>query len=329
MPTDLPVAPVLPVFVQRLPHGIQVIDTGFHRPLFDASYLIVEDGRAAFVDTGTNHSVPRLLAALEAAGLARDAVDYVIVTHVHLDHAGGAGLLMQQLPGARLVVHPHGAPHMIDPARLMAGARAVYGDEEVARSYGTVVGVPAERVLRTDDGMVLMLAGRPLKFIDTPGHARHHHCIWDERSRGFFTGDTFGLSYREFDTAQGPWLMPTTTPVQFEPEALRTSVGRMLAFAPECMYLTHYGRAGEGRAEVRRLADLLLKQMDAMVALALSLPADEHRHAAMAAGFAAIYRTSLGEQGCELPADRIEDLLALDLELNAQGMAVWLNRRRS
>ncbi len=329
MPIDLPPARSLPGFVQRLAHGIHAIDTGFHRPLFDASYLIVEDGRAAFVDTGTNHSVPRLLAALEAAGLARDAVDCVIVTHVHLDHAGGAGLLLQQLPDARLVVHPHGAPHMIDPARLMAGARAVYGDEEVARSYGSVVGVPAERVLRTEDGMVLMLAGRPLKFIDTPGHARHHHCIWDERSCGFFTGDTFGLSYREFDTAQGPWLMPTTTPVQFEPEALRTSIGRMLALAPECMYLTHYGRVGEGSAEVRRLAELLLTQMDAMVELALALPADDHRHAAMAAGFGAIYLDSLRAHGCTLPGERISELLALDLELNAQGMAVWLNRRRS
>ena len=324
MPTALP---LVPPFVQALPHGIHVIDTGFHRPMFDASYLIVEGGRAAFVDTGTNHSVPRLLAAVESAGLPLSAVEYVIATHVHLDHAGGVGLLMQQLPDARLVVHPQGAPHLIDPTRLMAGARAVYGDAEVARSYGDVVGVPAERVLRTEDGMVLELAGRPLKFIDTPGHARHHHCIWDARSRGFFTGDTFGLSYREFDTAGVPWLMPTTTPVQFEPEALRDSVARMLAHEPERMYLTHYGRIGNGVAEVRRLGALLLQQMDAMVAFALVLPDDVNRHAAMASGFGRIYLDSLRAHGCGLPAERIDELLALDLELNAQGMTVWLNRR--
>jgi glyoxylase-like metal-dependent hydrolase (beta-lactamase superfamily II) len=310
-------------FVQPLAHGIHVIDTGFHRAMFDASYLIVENGRAAFIDTGTNASVPRLLAALDATGLPRDAVDYVIATHVHLDHAGGVGLLMQQLPAAQLVVHPHGAPHLIDPTRLMNGARAVYGDEEVARSYGDVVGVPAARVLRTDDGMQLDLAGRPLAFIDTPGHARHHHCIWDERSRGWFTGDTFGLSYREFDTARGPWLLPTTTPVQFEPEALRASVQRLLAREPECMYITHYGRVGD----VPRLAALLLEQMDAMVALALELPNDDERHAALMRGFGAIYRDRLQQHGCTLPAERIDELLALDCELNAQGMAVWLNRR--
>ena len=174
-----------PPFVQLIDHGIQVIDTGFHRPLFDASYLIVERGRAAFVDCGTNHSVPRLLAALAGCGLPVEAVDYVIATHVHLDHAGGAGLLMQQLPAATLVVHPLGAPHLIDPARLMASARGVYGDEEVARSYGELVPVAPQRVLRTEDGMTIDFAGRPLTFLDTPGHARHHHCIWDERSRGF------------------------------------------------------------------------------------------------------------------------------------------------
>ncbi|MEO7057147.1 MAG: MBL fold metallo-hydrolase, partial [Caldimonas sp.] len=142
-----------PDFVQTLPHGITVVDTGFHRPLFDAAYLIVESGRAAFVDTGTNQSVPRLLAALAAEGIATDAVDYVIATHVHLDHAGGAGLLMQSLPNARLVVHPRGARHLVDPVHLMAGATAVYGAAEVERSYGSLQPVAAERVLQSHDGM--------------------------------------------------------------------------------------------------------------------------------------------------------------------------------
>ena len=312
-----------PPFVQPIAHGIHVIDTGFHRPAFDAAYLIVEHGRAAFVDAGTNDSVPRLLAALEAAGLTRDAVDFVIATHVHLDHAGGVGQLMRQLPAAQLVVHPQGAPHLIEPSRLMAGARAVYGDDEVARTYGDVIGVPAERVLRTADEMTIDLAGRPLKFLDTPGHARHHHCIWDERSRGFFTGDTFGLSYREFDTPHGAWAMPTTTPVQFEPEALRHSIERMLAYAPDCMYLTHYGRV----VEVPRLANLLLTQLDAMVALALTLPDDAQRHAALMDGFIAIHMQSLHANGSTLSEPRVRELLAMDNELNAQGIAVWLNRK--
>ena len=311
-----------PDFVDVLDHGIHVIDTGFHRPRFDAAYLIVEKGRAAFVDTGTNHAVPRLLAALDDAGLTPDAVEMVIATHVHLDHAGGVGLLMQHLPRARLVAHPRGARHMVDPARLIRSATAVYGTEEMERSYGTLVSVAADRVVTTADRMTLELAGRPLLFLDTPGHAMHHHCIWDERSRSFFTGDTFGLSYRELDSAQGAWIMPTTTPVQFQPEALRRSIERMLAFSPRRLLLTHYGPV----ENVPRLAALFLAQLDEMVALARALAKAPDRHAALKHGLEAIHLKSLRAHGVTLADERIRELLALDLELNARGIGIWLNR---
>jgi glyoxylase-like metal-dependent hydrolase (beta-lactamase superfamily II) len=144
-------------------HGIHTIDTGYVRPRFDAAYLVVENGRGAFVDCGTNHSVDRLLAALAPAGLTPDDVDWLVLTHVHLDHAGGAGTLMQHLPNAQLVAHPRAAPHMIDPARLIAGAMAVYGEAEFTRHYGELLPVPAGRVVVADDGHVVDLAGRPLR----------------------------------------------------------------------------------------------------------------------------------------------------------------------
>ena len=308
-------------FVQSLADGVFVIDTGFYRPLFDASFLLVEDGHAAFIDTGTNFAVPRLLAALADLGLAPAAVDYVIPTHVHLDHAGGAGLLMQSLPNATLLVHPRGARHMIDPQALYQGALAVYGQAEMDRAYGSLVAVPAERVQATADGMTVALAGRPLLFIDTPGHARHHHCIWDERSRGWFAGDTFGLSYRDFDTAQGAWVMPTSSPVQFEPEPLRQSIQRLLAREPAWLYLTHYGRVGDAR----RLAGLLFEQIDAMVALAQAQRSAPERHAALEAGLNQLCRDQLQRHG--LPdIDTGLAALALDIELNAQGLGIWLDR---
>ena len=312
----------LPDFVESLGGGIYAIDTGFHRPRFDAAYLIVENGRAAFVDTGTNHSVPRLLQALDALGLQHDAVDWMIATHVHLDHAGGAGLLMQSLPRARAVVHPRGARHLIDPSRLVASATSVYGAEEMARSYGRIVGIDAQRVLKTSDTMAIELAGRPLRFLDTPGHAMHHHCIWDEATRSVFTGDTFGLSYREFDTGRGAWIMPTTTPVQFQPDALRRSIARIVDLAPAHLELTHFGRVGD----VARLATLFLGQLDAMVDLARSLRPAADRHEALKEGLAAIHLRSLREHEVTLDEARIRELLALDLELNAQGIAIWLAR---
>ncbi|MGP1667004.1 MAG: MBL fold metallo-hydrolase, partial [Rhodanobacter sp.] len=163
-------------------HGIHTIDTGFVRPQFDAAYLIVENGRGAFIDCGTNHSVPRMLAALDAAGLATDDVDWLILTHVHLDHAGGAGELINRLPNAKLAVHPRGARHMIDPSKLWAGASAVYGDAVMEQTYGRLKPIPAERVIEATDGYEVNLAGRVLRMLDTPGHAKHHNTIFEVRA---------------------------------------------------------------------------------------------------------------------------------------------------
>jgi glyoxylase-like metal-dependent hydrolase (beta-lactamase superfamily II) len=174
--------------------------------------------------------------------------------------------------------------------------------------------------------MTLDLAGRPLEFIDTPGHARHHHCVWDAASRGWFSGDTFGISYREFDTAQGAFIMPTSTPVQFEPDALHASIERLLARRPERMYVTHYGSIGRDADAVARLGALLREQIDAMVAIGRAAPAGAGRHAALKRELAALYLQRLGEHGCALDAARLLELLAIDIELNAQGLAAWLDR---
>jgi len=308
-------------YLEDLGHGVFAVDTGFHRPAFDAAFLVVDQGRAAFIDTGTNFAVPRLLAALDHLGLARAAVDYVIPTHVHLDHAGGAGLLMRSLPTATLLVHPRGARHMIDPTQLYQGALAVYGQAEMDKSYGDLLPVAAARVQQSADDMVVHLAGRPLRLIDTPGHARHHHCIWDERSQGWFTGDTFGLSYRELDSPGGAWVMPTSTPVQFEPAALKQSIARLLERSPRCMYLTHYGRVGD----VSRLAGLLYEQIDAMVATAEGLRHSPDRHQALVAALTALYRQQLHRHGVTDLAAGLHGL-TLDIELNAQGLGIWLDR---
>jgi glyoxylase-like metal-dependent hydrolase (beta-lactamase superfamily II) len=308
--------------VQQLDHGISVIDTGFVRELFDASHLIVSDRRAAFVDTGTNNSVPRLLAALELLGLEREQVDFVILTHVHLDHAGGAGLLMQHLPNARLVVHPRGARHMVDPSKLMEGVRAVYGAEVTARDYGELAPVAAERVVTTSDNFVLELAGRALRFIETPGHALHHHCIWDEASNGWFTGDTMGLAYPALNTPQGPHAVPATAPVQFDPEALHASVERLLEAAPRLIYMTHYGAV----PEPERIGRQLLRQIDAMVEAARALAREPERHEKLKAAFRDIYVAELRRCGSTADDKLIDTWLGTDIELNAQGLGVWLDR---
>lgn len=303
-------------------HGIHTIDTAFQRDHFDAAYLIVQDGRGAFVDCGTSHSLPNLLACVQQAGLHPADIDWLIVTHVHLDHAGGAGALMQQLPNAKLVVHPRGAQHMIDPARLIAGATAVYGEAEIARSYGQIVPVPAERVVVAEEGHRVSLAGRELLCIDTPGHARHHFCVWDQTSRSWFTGDTFGLSYRELDGDAGAFIIPTSSPVQFEPDAMHASIDRLMARNPQAMYLTHYGRV----EDTARLAGDLHEQIDAMVAIARQCVALPERHRVLVEALSALYVARARKHDSALVDAEVLRVLAMDIELNAQGLACWLDR---
>jgi glyoxylase-like metal-dependent hydrolase (beta-lactamase superfamily II) len=304
-------------------HGIHTIDTGFVRPQFDAAYLIVENGRGAFVDCGTNYAVPRMLAALDEAGLRPADVDWLILTHVHLDHAGGAGELIAQLPQARLVVHPRGARHMIDPSKLWAGASAVYGEAVMKETYGHLRPIPAERVIEATDGYVVDLAGRPLVCLDTPGHAKHHNTIHDTRANVCFTGDVFGLSYREFDNAGRPFIVPTTSPVQFDQAELHASIDRLVALKPAAMYLTHYGRV----EDIDRLAADLHVQIDAMVELANAADKTNGRHDALKEQLTDLYLERAHAHGWPHDKQALDDIIGMDIELNAQGLEVWLDNR--
>jgi glyoxylase-like metal-dependent hydrolase (beta-lactamase superfamily II) len=305
--------------------GLYALDANYVRPGLAAIHLIVEAGHAAIVDTGTNHSTPRLLAELADLGIAAEAVDYVIVTHVHLDHAGAAGSLLQACPNARLVVHPKGARHMIDPAKLIQGSMAVYGEAAFHALYGDVQPCPAERVIEADDGHVLDFRGRRLCFIDTPGHARHHFCIHDPLSRGIFTGDTFGISYRDFDVDGRPFIFPTSTPVQFEPDALHASVDRIMSLKPAAAFLTHFGKV----TGLERLAADLHQLIDAYVDLTRAAPGTgEARHAWLKEAIAGLFLERLRAHGCTLDEAQVRALLVNDIELNAQGLLVWWDRAK-
>ena len=303
-------------------HGISAIDSGFGRPQLAAIHLIAEGDRAALVDTGSNASLPIVLQALKAKGLTPAQVEYVILTHIHLDHAGGAGALMQALPNARLTVHPRGARHRVDPARLVAGTIAVYGEAQARRMYGDILPIPADRIVETPEGATIRLGERALTFLDTPGHARHHVCIRDDRSGHVFAGDMFGLSYRELDVDGRQFAFPTTTPVQFEPAAMHASIDRLLALQPEAIYVTHFGQV----RDVPRLGADLHRLIDAHVAAALRhRNAGAGRHERIKADLTAILLDEARRHGWRMALDALLRLMAADVELNAQGLGAWLD----
>lgn len=304
--------------------GISAIDTDYLRPGLAASHLIIENGRGALVDTGTSSGAGRLIDALKSKGLDVGDILYVFVTHIHLDHAGGAGELMHHLPNAQLVVHPRGARHMADPAKLVASAMSVYGEAEFRRMYGTIRPVDAKRIIEAPDGFTLDFNGRPLLFLDTPGHARHHYCIFDSRSQSFFTGDTFGISYREFDVDGMEFVFPTTSPVQFDPLAAHASLDKLMGYEPVHAFLTHYGRIGHLSRHAAELHELI----DAHVNIARRLRNVPDRHKAMVKELGNLLLERVIVHGCKFPEAEIRDLLSLDVGLNVQGLESWVDHAR-
>jgi len=301
------------------PHDIYAVDAVYVRPGLAAMHFIVEKGRVALIETAHNAALPHFLAALQEVELSPEAVDYVFLTHVHLDHAGGAGAYMAKLPNAKLVVHPRGARHMIDPTQLFAGAAQVYGEENARKLYGEIVPVPAERVIEAEDGEFFSLADRPLQCLFTPGHAKHHMCIWDSQAGACFTGDAFGIAYPELVVDKKPFLIPATTPSQFDPEAMKASIKRLLALKPEAMYLTHFSRIDD----VQHQGEELLARIDAFVRLAEAAPG---KGAERKAAIHAAIEQHLLEEIVAKNRDKIKPILKVDMELNAQGLALWLEQ---
>lgn len=305
-------------------HDSYVIDTGLYGPLHAACYLVADAGELAIIDTGTQHSLPLVMAAIAAAGATAEQVRYVMPTHVHLDHAGGAGQLMRACPNATLVVHPKGLPHMVDPTKLQAGATAVYGELAFQRDFGELLPVDAARAHAAADGETFDLGRRRLQFIDTPGHANHHGSLFDTASGYLYTGDTLGLGYTQFRDGNNVLLLATTTPVAFDPDAWFASLERMMALAPRACCLTHFGRIDEPAAHVEGLRDSIAAHVE--IALDEEARDADGRDARL---HAAVERLLVdgAVRHSGLAASTVHGILASDIELNAQGLAVWLARR--
>jgi glyoxylase-like metal-dependent hydrolase (beta-lactamase superfamily II) len=306
-----------------LAHGITLVDAHYMQNGVASIYIVAQGKKVTIIETGTAHSVPYILAALKKLGFTPEDVDYVIPTHLHLDHAGGAGILLTHCSQAKLVIHPRGAPHMIDPTRLEAGTMAVYGEKKYCQLYGRLEPIDAQRVLIAEDGFELDFNGRTLRFIDTPGHALHHFCIYDQQSDGIFTGDSFGVAYKELATATDEFIFATTTPVHFDPEAMLATIDKLLAYQPKSLYLTHFGKITPNDAVVAQL----IASINAFVAIATAEkePTDG-RVGRIEKRIMQWLLDQLTKTGCVLSLEACQALLAMDCHLNAQGLDVWLTR---
>ena len=305
-------------------HDIYAIDTHYVRAGLDASHLLLADGEAAFVDTGVNSSVAGLLSALQTLNVAPQAVRWVFLTHINLDHAGGAGRLMAALPNATAVIHPRGAPHMAAPEKLIAGARAVYGEPLFTKLYGDIEPIDAARIHVPEDGERIPFGGRALEVLFTEGHARHHYCLHDAQSQAVFTGDSFGISYRVFDTKAGAFAFPTTTPVHFDPVAAHASIDKIVATGARFALLTHYSRVDR----LPQIAAQLHEDINRFVAITEQWAGDEQCEQRMSEALTEHLNRRLDAHGVTVAPNLRDTWLAMDVWLNVQGLMHWQSLRR-
>ena len=305
--------------VMNVVDGISVIDSEYYSKDFAAIYLLKQKNKVAIIETGTNYSVPLVKGALANIGLSFSDVSYIIPTHVHLDHAGGAGLLMKQCQNATLVVHPRGARHLIDPSKLVAGAKAVYGEEKFIEYYGEIIPIDSHKVIEADDNFILDFDGRELKFIDTPGHAKHHFCIWDKDTKSMFTGDTFGISYRDLDMDSEVYIFPSTSPVQFDPDALIKSINRIMEFRPERVCLTHFSAI----KPTQEIADQLIDGIHFVSNLTEKYISHKDAESIIFNEMMSYFLNGLGKIGNQ-DKDYCSERIELDVKINTQGLIYWL-----
>ncbi|GGN55524.1 MBL fold metallo-hydrolase [Oceanobacillus indicireducens] len=241
----------------QLDERISLID-GFDMdiPSRTGTYVIQEE-ELTLIEVGPSPSVKYIKRGLESLSRSLAEVRYIIVTHVHLDHAGGAGFLLQQCPNATLIVHPRGGRHLIDPTKLAAGARAIYG-ESFSEIYDPIVPVPADRVVEKSEGDTLDIGPNcTLEFWDTPGHAKHHFSIFDPVSNGMFTGDTAGVRYELLLQDGVELYLPTTSPNHFNPNDMHASINRFAEKDVDRIYFGHFGMTENPKEALKQVAQWL------------------------------------------------------------------------
>jgi glyoxylase-like metal-dependent hydrolase (beta-lactamase superfamily II) len=292
-----------------------LIDTGYQgTPQAIGVYLLLGE-RPALIETGPTTCLERVLDGVRAAGLSPEALRAVAVTHIHLDHAGAAGVLARRLPHLEVYVHPVGAPHLRDPSRLLASARRLYG-ETLEPLFGEVAPVPADRVHVLEEGAQVRLGSRTITALDTPGHARHHLAYWDPHSGDLFTGDVGGVAIPGLRYVRAP-----TPPPDFDPLAWHASLARLRALRPRRLLLTHFG----AHDWVDELLDELDAAIDRFVELGREVLASGADAEVLAERLRAEARTRLAERGGAAALAHLE--IVMPSVQSALGVIRYLTRQ--
>lgn len=307
----------------RLTDRISLID-GYDMGIAErtGTYVINEE-ELTLIETGPSPSVPYIKEGLAKLGHSLSSVKYLIVTHIHLDHAGGAGLFLQECPNVKLIVHGKGARHLVDPSRLIAGAKMVYG-ERFSTLFDPIIPIPKERILIKGEGDRLQIGPDcTLEFWNSPGHANHHLAVIDPMSNGIFTGDTAGIHYEQLAKEGIEFHLPSTSPNQFDPVIMRESILRMKNEGFSKAFYGHYSMTENPDAAF----DQSLKWLQIFMEEAGEAFAKGESETELAGRLSNRIRITLTEMG--IPADhKVYELIQLDSMVSSMGLFDYLKKQQ-
>ena len=292
--------------------GWHMLDSGYNMPEHTAIYYCVDDGKVLIYDTAHSAASERVIAALATRDIKPEAVELIVVSHAHLDHSGGCGALLKQLPNAKVMAHRDIIKHLVEPAKLIAGAQSIY-DNDFDRLYGTIEPVPADRVI--PEQSTWELGKRTLQIFNTPGHTFAHLCLHDPQADCVLAGDTFGVSLE----AWGGILVIPAAPTQFAPREWKESIGAIMARKPSRIMLSHFGVA---ERNLEDKAQQLIDEIDYFVQVARE---------AKEKGSGIVYLQNnileWWQKKFARTVGKIEpDKIAVELLLATKGLDLWLNK---
>lgn len=316
--------------MKRISDGIYLIDTIYlNRKDYAGTYILVDNGVIAIIETNTNHAIPEILESLKELNIKKEQVNYIILTHIHLDHAGGAGLLMKELPNTKLIIHQRGKRHMVDPTKLTESVKTVYGEDDYKRMYGDILPIDENRIISVEKEFSVELGKRELFLFESTGHAKHHISIFDKKTRTLFSGDSFGIAYPRFKFGNEQLIFPSTSPTQFDSESALKTIERSIALYPERICLTHFGEITNIKSAANQLQDWItflistaenfynsgLRKNDLSDKLELSIYER--------------FELEIKKYNKDGLSKNDKDLLKIDFELNAKGVSYFIEKNRT
>lgn len=313
--------------VEKLLENIYLIDDHDLSMSERTGTYVLAERDLTIIETSASPSVPYIIQGLKELGYSPKDIKYIIVTHIHLDHSGGAGLLLQECPEATVVVHPKGKRHLADPSRLIAGARVVYG-EKFDTLFDPILPIPENNILVMNDRDTLSISDDlTLTFYDTPGHSNHHFSIHHSRVNGMFTGDTTGISYKSLLRDGVEVYLPSTSPNQFDPHKMQGSIDLYKSLNLDFIFFGHYGMSSNPNEvykqvsfwiqEFVRIAEYYVEQTETM----------EKQVESTTNGLLKAIQASLRER--QVPDDHIVyKIIQMDMEVSAMGLVEYVLKQQ-